>query len=87
MNTEKKYNLKFINFKFKSFIRFFGSEPASSCKNWKETGADVDGDIVFAIPRFSFGKQKITKLFIHGIGGYYKYIHDLHKTAKENKLS
>lgn len=68
---EKNYNLKFIKFKFKKFINIICQNDG--CKDWKETGIDLDGDNVFAVPRF-FGKRKLVKLFIHGIDNYYRVL-------------
>ena len=68
---EKDYNLKFIKFKFKAFINVI--RPNDVYKDWKETGIDLDGDTILAIPRF-FGKRKIVKLFIHGIDNYYRVL-------------
>lgn len=72
MDKKKKdYNLKFIKFRFKEFITVI--RPNDVYKDWKETGIDLDGDTVLAIPRF-FGKRKVVKLFIHGIDNYYKVL-------------
>jgi len=68
---EKNYNLKFIKFRFKKFINVIYQNDG--CKDWKETGIDLDGDTVLAVPRF-FGKRKLVKLFIHGIDNYYKVL-------------
>lgn len=68
---EKDHNLKFIKFKFKEFI--YVIHPNNVCKDWKETGIDLDGDTILAIPRF-FGKRKIVRLFIHGIKNYYRVL-------------
>ena len=68
---EKDHNLKFIKFRFKKFINVI--HPNDVYEDWKETGIDLDGDTVLAIPRF-FGKHKVVKLFIHGIDNYYRVL-------------
>ena len=65
MKKNKNYNLKSINFYFKGFFQFPLYECCGLCsKNILDTGIDLDGDTVYAIPRFKLGKRKPVKLFV-----------------------
>lgn len=63
--SKRKRPLWLLKFKYKLFL--YHITPPNT--NIMETGIDLQGDTIHAIPRF--GKNKIDTLFVHVIHKYY----------------
>lgn len=63
MKRNKQHNLKFIKLYFKGFVNIVVS--GIIFKNFQEAGIDLDGDTLFGISRFGFGKNRIKKLYVN----------------------
>lgn len=72
--NEFKHKLKFANFWFRRYLNFI--HPSILHKRWEDTSIDFDGDVIYGVPRFAFGKNryKLRKIYIHAIKGYYVFV-------------
>ena len=69
-----KYKLKYANIWFRRYFDF--THPSILYKRWEDTSIDLDGDVIYGVPRFAFGKNryKLRKIYVHVIKGYYVFI-------------